>query len=46
MQFLCLILRLEEVCTDNNTDADVNNTNDADTDDARRTKHDYMRLFG
>ena len=42
MKFLCLNLLLGEVCTDNTDAANANNAND----DARRTKHDFIRLFG
>ena len=42
MGCVCLNLWLGEVCTDANADA---NTDDAN-DDARRTKHDCIKLFG
>ena len=37
MEFLCLILWLGEACTD---------ANDADANDAQRTKHDCIGLLG
>ena len=38
----------KRVCTDNDADAndDDDTNNDDANDDARQTKHDYIRLFG
>ena len=41
MKFLCVTLRLGEMCTDDDT-----NNDNAHNDDARQTKHYCIRLFG
>ena len=44
IKFLCLTWWLGEVCIDDTNTDDAND--DANHEDARRTKHDCKRLFG